>query len=97
MRSLGVLLPKRLEKLLGDITMEYEKYLHHGVDVHVRSGLKGKHREHCLCYGCRKFNLKDKEANCPIARAVFANCVEFNIVTPVWECPHFYSSGKRIS
>jgi hypothetical protein len=30
-------------------------YEHHGHNVAVRSDLKGKHREHCLCYRCSKF------------------------------------------
>lgn len=68
---------------------KYEKYTHHNFTVKVRSDLRGKHCEHCLCYDCKEFCPADREANCKIARAVFANCVEFGIVTPVWECPEF--------
>ena len=33
-----------------------ERYEHHGTDVAVQSELKGKHREHCLCYqDCDRF------------------------------------------
>lgn len=68
-----------------------ERYEHHGREVAVRSDLKGKHREHCLCYGCGKFNSDPvpMQQQCPIAAAVFANCVKFSIVSPVWECPDF--------
>jgi len=33
----------------------YEKYTHHDVEVWVRKDLKGKDREHCLCWNCIKF------------------------------------------
>jgi hypothetical protein len=59
------------------------RYRHHGREVVVRADLKGKHRDHCLCYGCGKY------PGCPIAKAVFDNCVKFDLVTPVWECPDF--------
>lgn len=67
----------------------YETYSHHGKEVNVKKNLKGKHREYCLCYVCNKFNPEDREKNCPIANEVYDNCVKFNIVTPVWECPDF--------
>lgn len=50
---------------------------------------KSRHRDACLCYDCGKFKPKDRELNCAIANAVFKNCVDFGIVTPVWECPDF--------
>lgn len=63
---------------------------HHGVLVKVQENLNGKHREHCLCWlGCKKFKPTDRENNCAIANAVFKNCVDFNIVAPIWECPSF--------
>jgi len=72
--------------------MTIEKYAHHGTEVSVQSDLKGKHREHCLCFqGCVNFKPGSPD-NCKIAAAVFKNCVEFNIVTPVWECPEFAKS-----
>ena len=71
----------------------YEKYFHEREDsvnlVAVRSDLKGKHREYCMCFDCTEFN-PDTEYHCPIAKAVYNNCVEFDIVSPVWECPKFY-------
>ena len=67
---------------------QFETYEHHGVKVAVRSDLKGKHREHCLCFTCQTFKPNTDE-NCPIAQAVFENCVKYNITTPMWECPRF--------
>jgi hypothetical protein len=74
----------------------YEAYKHHDVNVWVRSDLKGKHREYCMCFSCKCFNPEDRSANCKIANAVYGNCVGFNIVTPVWECQHFTSKNKKM-
>ena len=69
--------------------MQIEQYEHHGATVSVQSELKGKHREHCLCYqGCAKFKPGTAD-NCHIAKALYANCVALNVVTPVWECPEY--------
>lgn len=62
------------------------KYAHHNIPVWVRADLKGKHRDYCLCYECKKFKPNTSE-NCPIAQAVYENCVKFGITTPMWECP----------
>lgn len=67
----------------------YEMYEHHGGNVMVRSDLKGEHRSYCMCYDCLQFDPEDRETNCPIANAIFKTCQEFNVVTPVWECPEF--------
>lgn len=67
------------------------QYEHHGKTVSVQSHLKGKHRDHSLCQACGKFKPNTPE-NCPIAQAVFENCVKFNIVSPMWECPEFIQS-----
>jgi len=64
-----------------------EWYEHHGNTVAVRSDLKGRHRENCLCHTCDKFKPEDREANCPIASEVYALDCERGLVTPVWECP----------
>jgi hypothetical protein len=72
-----------------DRGVEYEQYEHHDAMVWVRSDLKDDHREHCLCYDCDKFKPSDRAENCAIANQVFTTCVEHNLVTPVWECPHF--------
>jgi len=73
--------------------MNIEKYNHHGKDVFVRSDLKGKHRDNCLCFICEKFKPL-KFNNCHIAEELFKNCKKFNVVTPVWECPEFNESEK---
>ncbi len=67
------------------VTVRYE---HHGKEVSVQPHLKGKHREHNLCFGCANFK-PGEEDNCAIAKAVYQNCVEHNIVSPIWECPQF--------
>lgn len=64
------------------------RYEHHGAEVAVNVDLKGKHRDHCLCFTCDHFK-PGTEGNCPIARKVYATCVEHNLVTPVYECPDF--------
>lgn len=72
--------------------MAIERYVHHGKEVAVDSELKGKHRSHCLCFTCGSFN-PGKPDNCPIAQRVYETCVEFNLVTPVYECPEYFISG----
>lgn len=68
--------------------MKVVRYKHHDVVVAVNEELKGKHREHCLCYHCVKF-APGKEHNCPIAQATYENCVKHGITTPMYECPKF--------
>ncbi len=67
-------------------------YKHHGKRVVVDSELRGKHREHCLCYKCGKFK-PDSPDNCPRAMVVFAFCVVNHMVTPVYECSKFVRSN----
>ena len=70
--------------------METVSYEHHGTEVSVQKHLKGKHREHCLCWQrCRLFYPGDKDRNCEIAQANYEFCVKFNVVLPVWECPEY--------
>ena len=69
--------------------MDYIQYNHHGEIVTVREDLKGKHREHCLCWKCGKFFPEDREKNCPIANLLFAVDVQCGITSPVWECKKF--------
>jgi hypothetical protein len=70
-----------------------EKYQHHGIVVSVRSDLKGRHREHCLCFTCSKFTLANRDGNCSKANALYALDVAFGMTTPVWECPDFDEKG----
>jgi len=64
------------------------KYEHFGQMVSVREDLKGKHRDHCLCYKCKKFQPCERD-NCKIAQMLYSLCVLANLVTPVWECGDF--------
>ena len=71
--------------------MKIEKYEHHGTEVSVQSHLKGKHREHCLCFqNCKHFKPGEKD-NCEIANTNFETCVKYNVTLPVWECPKYES------
>lgn len=72
--------------------MKTEKYEHHGVTVSVISELKGKHRQHCLCYSCAHFRPGQLN-NCPIAQTVFETCKMYDLVTPVYEC-HEYKAAE---
>lgn len=56
--------------------------------------LRGKHREHCLCWRCLNFK-PGTEDNCRIAKRLYQICVEENLVTPVYECPAYMGSGKK--
>lgn len=71
---------------------KYLQYQHHGVNVFVRKDLKGRHRDHCLCFSCEKLGSGGGKSGCEIANHVYANCVKFNLVTPVFECPRFKGS-----
>jgi len=71
------------------------QYQHHGTQVWVREDLKGKHREHCLCWSpCALFKPDDPD-NCPIAQANYEFCVKHNVTLPVWECPVFEEKNSR--
>ena len=64
--------------------------------VHVKKKLKGRHKNSFLCFApCELFEPWEGGNNCPIASEVYANCVKFNIVTPVWECPDFRPKVKN--
>ena len=78
--------------------MEYEKYEHCFWDDKketlitsnnwVRSDLKGKHRDHCLCWSCERYP-------CQTSKDTYANCKKHKIVTPVWECEYFKFKGDK--
>ena len=67
---------------------EFERYLHHGKQVWTRKVLKGKHREHCLCFSCGNFK-PGTDDNCERAQKLFEYCVRYDMTTPVFECPDF--------
>ena len=64
------------------------QYRHHGALVSVREDLKGKHREHCLCYSCTDFRPGAPD-HCRIAAMNYALCQLADLVLPVWECAKF--------
>ena len=72
----------------------FERYEHHGVQVSVRSDLKGKHRAYCLCHSCAHLCIWDREKNCPMANELYALCVKHGMTTPVFECPAFLHSQE---
>lgn len=66
------------------------EYEHNGCKVKVRDDLKGLYRQHCLCHtNCANFHPEEPEKNCYIAQAVYENAVQFDIITPVMECPAY--------
>ncbi len=70
------------------IESEFEQYFHHATKVWVRSKLKGKHREYCLCFACERLHPGENN-NCEIAQKLYDLCVRCGLTTPVFECPHF--------
>jgi hypothetical protein len=66
----------------------YELYVHHGKQVWVRVDLRGRHREHCLCYACERFKPGEPD-NCKRAQRLYSLACELDMVFPVWECPEF--------
>lgn len=79
---------------------EIERYLHRWTeerysDVAVIKGLRGKHKEHCLCWqGCANFKPNTPAENCAIAQALYRFDVQWSIVTPVWECPKYEETNE---
>lgn len=74
---------------------KYTRYWHHGERVWVRKDLKGRHREHCLCYSCFFF-YPDQPGNCHIAESVHHLCKAFDLTLPVWECPMFREKEEEL-
>ena len=74
--------------MMAEDIVKIMKYEHHGKDVYVREDLKGTHWDSCLCAICEDLNL-GSDNKCPIADAIYKNCVEFGVVTPISECPAF--------
>lgn len=72
------------------------KYSHHNRTVAVDEKLKGKHREHCLCFRCDLF-APNQQCNCAIAQQNFTLCQTFGMTTPVYECPYFVEGEPDLS
>ena len=66
------------------------QYEHHGAMVSVDEDLKGKHREHCLCFRCDFFH-PDSPENCDKAEQNYRACRINDMVMPVYECLKFFS------
>lgn len=71
-----------------NVTKDFEKYQHHGKPVWVQADLRGRHRNHCLCFSCKRFH-PGSEGNCAVAQTLYQLCLDHNLVIPVWECPVF--------
>lgn len=69
-------------------TKTFEQYRHHGELVWVNKELKGRHREHCLCFDCVHLEPGQKH-NCKYAQELFEFCQKYGMVTPVFECKYF--------
>lgn len=70
------------------------KYVHHGFTVSVINKIKGKHKEHCLCWQNCYYFQPNMSYNCRIAKALYEVCVLENVTTPVYECAR-YSKAKE--
>lgn len=69
---------------------------HHGHENYVFEHLEGKHRIHCLCYSCAKFEPTVDARNCPRARMLYAFCQLTGMVTPVWECDRYVPTPSLV-
>ena len=67
----------------------YENYARSGKQAWVRSDLKGRQKEFCMCWDCRTFQPEAADKGCPTILGVLKMAAEKNIVLPVWECGEF--------
>jgi hypothetical protein len=74
--------------------MKFIQVLHHNRPVWANLEHVTRHKEHCLCYSCERFN-PNSDTNCPIAQEVFELNKKLGITTPVWECPDFLESEPQ--
>jgi hypothetical protein len=72
------------------------KYGHHKTRNSVRKNLKGKHKEYNLCWSCDYFHPQTK-MNCEISQDHYKFCIKNNVVSPVFECPKFKHTHRRIA
>ena len=75
------------------------KYNHHGTEVSVIEHVKGKHREHCLCWqGCKHFKPESRKDNCYFANLLFNWLSDEAVpvlVAPVWECSKYEQEESK--
>ena len=55
----------------------------------VRSDLKGRQKEFCMCWDCTGFKSETEDKGCGIIREVLQLASARKIVLPVWECARF--------
>jgi len=67
----------------------YESYERNGKRAWVRSDLKGRQKEFCMCWDCGNFKPEAENKGCPIINGVLTMAAAENIVLPVWECGEF--------
>ena len=68
--------------------MKIVKYDRFGHEIYGFEEMKGRNREHCMCYYCHQFHPKE-ETNCPIAQGLYDYDRQHNVTTPVFECGEF--------
>jgi len=71
----------------------YENYERNGKKTWVRSDLKGRQKEFCMCWDCKKFKPETENKGCPIIKLVLETAANHNIILPVWECGVFEQSS----
>jgi len=67
----------------------YSQYERNGAVVWVRNDLKGRQKEFCMCWDCRRFAPEREDRGCPIINEVLTLAAVKKIVLPVWECQAF--------
>ena len=74
--------------------MKIVTYEHFGTIVSAFDRLKGKHKEHCLCWQQCKFFKPNTKDNCKIAQKNYELDVYYHVVTPVFECPIYRKEAQ---
>lgn len=69
--------------------MAYEQYERNGKIVWVRSDLKGRQTEFCMCMQCAKVK------GCLLCQAVLTFMAQHNLDLPVWECGAFAEKALK--
>ncbi len=72
---------------------EYQAYAANGKTVWARADMKGKQKEYCICWACRKFEPEAVDKGCPIIRSVLGLAADTGTILPVWACPEFEKKG----
>jgi len=74
--------------------MPYEQYERDGKTVWVRSDLKGRQTEFCMCVKCARFT-PEKGDRCALGQAVLTFMAQHNLDLPVWECGSFVEKAFK--